>query len=372
MLSFWEKQSLVSTDFAVIGGGITGLSVAASLKETFPDQSVTVFERSVLPYGASTRNAGFACFGSLTEVLSDLEQMGVEKARQLLHDRWDGLRITRKRLGDEAIGFEPAGGFEILEGKYEEALDMLGQVNDLVSDFLPDYLSVNKTFAASAGLHPEFTIVEMKDEGQVDTGKLMRSLEAYVRQLGVNLRTGANLLKLERGNDWQLTVEDSSRGTLDFNARQVILCTNAFAQDLLPQAALEPGRGQVFITKPIPGLKFRGNLHIDEGYYYLRNVGDRLLFGGARNLDFETERSTEFQLNDQIQRHLEEKLSHLFREPLEFEVDMRWSGIMAFGNDKFPIVESLDDGLFCALKMGGMGIALAGTIGQRLVREIQN
>jgi gamma-glutamylputrescine oxidase len=63
---------------------------------------------------------------------------------------------------------------------------------------------------------------------------------------------------------------------------------------------VKPGRGQVIITSAIERLPFKGSFHFDEGYYYFRNVGKRVLFGGGRNLDFQTESSTKFEVNNLI------------------------------------------------------------------------
>ncbi|MFZ4545731.1 MAG: FAD-dependent oxidoreductase, partial [Saprospiraceae bacterium] len=70
MLSYWEYESFFKDmDVAILGSGIVGLSAAISLKEKNPMLKVALIERSFLPYGASTRNAGFACFGSISELL---------------------------------------------------------------------------------------------------------------------------------------------------------------------------------------------------------------------------------------------------------------------------------------------------------------
>lgn len=72
-LSYWEQKSLIGNpDVAVIGAGITGLNAAIRLKQLDPALDVLVLERGALPEGASTRNAGFACFGSPSELLADL------------------------------------------------------------------------------------------------------------------------------------------------------------------------------------------------------------------------------------------------------------------------------------------------------------
>jgi glycine/D-amino acid oxidase-like deaminating enzyme len=368
MLSFWEKQSLLSTEIAIIGGGIAGLSVAASIKERWPDKDVTIFERSILPYGASTRNAGFACFGSLTEILSDVKIMGEEAARELIFNRWIGLQITRKRLTDDAIGFLPLGGYELLNQSDLSALDEMNRVNELVADFLPDYIQLSHD-VSKIGLRErkQTALVSFESEGQLDTGLLMKSLEAYVLQLGVKIRTGAAIDRFEKAeNGWRVRLEDSARGMLEMQANQLVVCTNAFARDLIPDLKLAPGRGQVMITEPIDGLKFRGNLHIDEGYYYLRNFGNRILFGGGRNLDFEREETNQIELNESIQSRLDSLLMELFDFNKTPKVDHRWSGIMAFGEYKTPIIQRTSEGLYIAVKMGGMGIALAGQVGEML------
>ena len=64
-LSFWEKESFLNrSDYVIIGSGIVGLSAALHLKQREKGKKVTVLERGILPSGASTKNAGFACIGS--------------------------------------------------------------------------------------------------------------------------------------------------------------------------------------------------------------------------------------------------------------------------------------------------------------------
>ena len=87
MLSFWEIESFLTYDYIIIGSGIIGLSTAISLKERLPESSVLVLDRGLFPVGASTRNAGFACFGSLTEILSDIELNGPDKTLGVIENR---------------------------------------------------------------------------------------------------------------------------------------------------------------------------------------------------------------------------------------------------------------------------------------------
>jgi glycine/D-amino acid oxidase-like deaminating enzyme len=126
----------------------------------------------------------------------------------------------------------------------------------------------------------------------------------------------------------------------------------------------------VLVTNLIPGLKFQGTFHFDKGYYYFRELDGRVLFGGGRNLDFETETTTSFALNQMIQNELEHKLATIILPGQDFKIEYRWAGIMAFGNNKFPIVKAFSPRVFGAFRMGGMGVALGSLSAQQMVQLV--
>ncbi|MGZ3840207.1 MAG: FAD-dependent oxidoreductase, partial [Flavisolibacter sp.] len=67
--SVWEKETFFAPqDVMILGSGFVGLWSAYYLKKKQPALRITILERGLIPTGASTRNAGFACFGSLSEV----------------------------------------------------------------------------------------------------------------------------------------------------------------------------------------------------------------------------------------------------------------------------------------------------------------
>src|SRR5256885_6049982 len=111
MRTYWERSHLLRRDIAIVGGGLLGLWTALALKELAPARQVTILERGVFPYGASTRNAGFACFGSLTEILSDFATLGEERALEVLALRWAGLRRLLSTIPEEEIDYQSLGGF---------------------------------------------------------------------------------------------------------------------------------------------------------------------------------------------------------------------------------------------------------------------
>jgi len=145
-----------------------------------------------------------------------------------------------------------------------------------------------------------------------------------------------------------------------------LVCTNGFAKELLPELAIVPARGQILVTSEIPDLKFKGTFHYDGGYYYFRNLGKRVLLGGARNKAIEEESSAEMTTTGKIQNELEVFLSRYILPEQDFLITDRWSGIMGMGPDKMPIMQKVSENVFCAVRLGGMGVALAPVIGEKM------
>ncbi|MEL6537738.1 MAG: FAD-dependent oxidoreductase [Bacteroidota bacterium] len=204
-------------------------------------------------------------------------------------------------------------------------------------------------------------------EGQIDTGKMMKALTRYVTHLGAVILTGSEVSHWEEMQDQVvLGVENPVYDDLTLlHARRMVICTNAFSQQLLPEVNLKPGRGVVLVTEPIPDLTFRGTFHYDEGYYYFRNFGQQVIFGGGRNLDFEVETSTEFLINERIRTVLEDHLRHFILPGKPVEIADWWAGIMAFGDNKEPLFQPHSDRVLVAVRLGGMGVAIGSRLGDR-------
>lgn len=371
-LSFWEKNSFLSYDFIVIGAGIVGLSTAIELKENKPEASVLVLERGLFPTGASTKNAGFACFGSLTELLADLEKMPDDEVVTLVEQRWQGLQKLRSRLGDEAIGYLPNGGYELFTTAQVHQLAQLEAVNSLIQPIFPSpVFSLQSEEIKRFGFaeNQVEALVRNDFEAQIDTGKMMRSLLLYAQQIGIEIRNSTEVLAIE---DDGKSVQIQTAQGVTFSGQYVGICTNAFTKKLLPSLEISPGRGQVLVTAPIPKLQFKGVFHLDEGYYYFRNYRNRVIFGGGRNLDFAGETTTEIATTQLIQDDLAQKLAQIILPNTNFEIEHSWAGIMAFGQTKTPIIRHISERVHAGVRLGGMGVAIGTNVGELLARNILN
>lgn len=376
MLSYWEQESFTFYHYIVVGSGIVGLSLAIELRERFPDQRVLVLERGLLPTGASTRNAGFACMGSATELLDDLSRHSEEEVVKLFAARRDGLIKLRSRLGDDRIGYAANGSHELLSAHELNALDKLDYLNNLLLPVTgkPAFVPANERIS-EFGFAGDYSkaLIENTCEGGLNTGMMMRALTDMATSLGVEIKTGAEVQGFEEdAAGVHVRVKDPFRqAEWPLRCNTLSICTNAFTQKLLPHEDLTPGRGQVLVTAPVAGLKLRGAYHFNMGYYYFREINGRVLFGGGRNMDFNGEATTDMALTELIQNDLEDKLRHIILPNNKYTIEHRWAGIMAFGPERKPVVKAVSQRVFGAFRMGGMGVALGSNTAAQLAGIIQ-
>jgi len=367
-LSFWERDTYFDNiDAVVIGSGIVGLNAAWQLRKMHKDLKILVLERGMLPLGASSKNAGFACFGSPGELLDDVEKYGEETVFSLVEKRWKGLLMLRKNLGDKAIDFHNWGGYEVFDSKpkYQACADKLEYLNKHIGPIIgkKEVYKIADRKIKAFGLNRVVGMILNTAEGQIDTGKMIRTLANKVQQAGVLI---INNFEVQALQDEGEEVMISSKNGINFKSKRVIVCTNGFAKELLPNYPLLPARAQVLVTKPIKNLKIKGTFHFDDGYYYFRNIGNRVLFGGGRNLDFVGEQTSEFGLTEPVQNRLDYLLSHMIMPYAKPEIDMRWSGIMGLGPEKTTIIKAVSPNVYCAVRMGGMGIAIGSLVGEEV------
>jgi gamma-glutamylputrescine oxidase len=372
-LSYWEKEVwFKDVDVVIVGGGIVGLNAAWQLKQDQKDLKVLVIEQGSLPAGASTRNAGFACFGSLTELLSDQRQMGETAMFDLVAQRYEGLIRMREKLGDEHIGYREWGGYELfrepeesLFSKCKDAIPYFNQRLQPVTGLATTYEDTSSAIS-DFGFKGVNGLIRNKAEGQIHTGRMMYRLETLVRDLGVNIINGLSISGIEDNRDGVLL--QTAQGW-ELPTKRLIVATNGFAKQLLPVEAVEPARNQVLITEPIPGLSLKGCFHYDQGYYYFRNINGRILLGGGRNLAFEEETTHEFGINPVISKRLLDLLHHLILPGQNPVVEQWWSGIMGVGDQKKPIVRKVSPNVTIAIRLGGMGVAIGSWVGEEAARK---
>ena len=367
MNSIWEERSFVKNpDLVVVGAGITGLFTALHARTQDPHRRILVLERGPHPSGASVKNGGFACFGSPSQLMFDLDNEGADVALRRVEERWKGLGELRKTLGDEAIGYEPVGGYELFrEGSelHPRGAERLPELNRLLHGiFSRDVFSWADDRLSGLGLHAAHLSWNAL-EGAVDSGRLMRTLLHRVQGSGVDVRFNT---EVDGWHDQANGMELQLRSGGVVKAGQAVIATNGYVRNLVPGSDVVPGRGQMLITSPIPGLKLKGTFHMAEGYYYIRDYDGRVLLGGARHLDFSGETTMEDGTTALIQDNLEQLLRDTIIPGVPFHIEHRWSGVMGFREHGGPTaVEHLSPHVVVAAGLGGIGVAVGIRVAKR-------
>jgi len=365
-LSFWERKTYFEDiDFIVVGAGIVGCSTAIHLRKNNPNAKILVLERSYLPNGASTKNAGFACFGSPTELLDDLRKMPESEVWETVQSRWEGLLALRNLIGDNNLDFQALGSWEIMHQNQDSSIaeirSKLNYLNEKIQQItgIKDCYSEDENSIQKFGFQNIETAFFNKLEGQIDPGKMMIRYHQLLSENNIHLLTGIEVLDIDSINK----LIQTSLGLI--GAKKTFLTVNGFAQKFV-QEDIKPARAQVLVTSEIPNLKFKGTFHYDEGYYYFRNFENRVLIGGGRNLDFVGETTTEMQTTPQIISSLKELLDTIILPNINYTIDYQWAGIMGIGATKKPIVKQIDEFLSIGIRLGGMGVAIGTNVGKEL------
>lgn len=368
-LSFWERKIYFEEiDYLVIGAGIVGLSTAIELRNRFSDAKIVVLERGYLPTGASSKNAGFACFGSVTEILDDLANYDESTVWSTVGKRWKGLENLRNLVGDSNMDLEMNGSWDLIlpsdKKNSEEINAKLPYLNKKIEEITGEcsVYSEDKDCASRFGFNGVQTSYYNRLEAQINTGKMIDYLHNLAVSKNIKCIYGVAVEAIQSG-----LYHVSMQTSVGFmKAKNVAVCTNGFAKNLMPHLNVKPARAQVIVTTPIHDLKLKGTFHYQQGYYYFRNIDGRILLGGGRNLDFEGETTTEMVTSEKIIDSLKELMDQVILPGSDYSIEYEWSGIMGIGDTKAPIVEKLDERIAVGVRMGGMGVAIGSLIGKEL------
>ena len=388
-ISVWEQSTYFAPkDLVIVGCGFVGLWTAYEAIHQNPKLNITILERGTIPSGASTRNAGFSCFGSVSELMSDIQLMGEATMLETVKMRYDGLQRIQEVFKAKEIDYNQWGGYELFEGKKGARNDESGlyDISKLESDiaylnkilapalktpkkngkYLPIYANASKDIK-KLGFQGIEALAFNQLEGQLNSAKLVLALQKAVQAKGVQILFGTEVKKF-KSHKKGVTITTNLEAPLE--TKQFLVCTNGFAKQLMPSLDVVPARGQVFVTEPIKNLKFKGCFHFDEGYYYFRNLGNRLLLGGARNADFKNEKTYSLETSATIQKVLEQFMMEriLPKGSKKPKIELRWSGTMGMGKIKKPIIEQLQPNVYCAVRMSGMGVAIAPIVAQKALK----
>ena len=348
-------------DVAIVGGGITGLTLAYTLSEQ--GSTVAVLEAGRMAGQASGRNAGFLLAIPAEPYAERIALWGRDGARAVLQIG----RRTHQRIAHLAqalridCDYHLTGSLRLTRSE-EESEDMRGSLPELRHDGFPmREIALEDVLPAHA--RPRFhAAFEVPEDGVVHPVKFQHGLAAEAVRLGARLHEGSPVT----GARWQDGVWDTLANGHRVRARTLVLATNAYVPQLVPalKPLIMPRRGQMLATAPLAVRLDTRPVYANYGYQYWRQMPDgRLLIGGWRNTAFDIETGYDTNPTPSIQQSIEHGLAQLVPEGVAIE--HRWAGTMGFARDGRPLVGWLDAAHHLAICAGftghGMGMATACT-----------
>ncbi|MEO5954048.1 MAG: FAD-binding oxidoreductase [Chloroflexia bacterium] len=333
-----------STEVAIVGGGIMGVSVAYWLARS--GIPAVLLEARDLASGATGRNAGLMLAGSKPIenpelVRSVLDEENIDAAYSApghlalasSEDIWDQFCAEADKRRDT-----PNPVHSINHASCEGLLGMKISKRFLGGRYYP------------AG-------------GMVNPTRLVYGLAAAAQRRGTAIVTQTPVSSVAPTSSQTGFTIYTNRG--DLQARQVIFACSTSLTTFAPQFkdVISPVRGQVLSTQPLPTV-FRLGLGVDFGTVYWRQAPDgAIVIGGYRNLDRITETSTDESLNPDIQQALADFLPNTFPNFPRISVRRRWAGIMDYPTDGQPIIGPIPDSPNQWVITGFGGHGLPGAIG---------
>ncbi len=373
-LSYWEKDTYFNNvDYLIIGAGIVGFSTSLEIKKKHPKAKILIIERGFLPTGASSKNAGFSCFGSATELVDDLSHISEDEVWKTVEMRWQGLQNLQSIIGRENLDLQINGSWDLITENEriinQETVEKLTYLNEKIEGITKEknVYSIDKNIQEKFGFNKVEKSFYNRLEGQINSGRMIHKFHQLVLENGIHCLFGIEALSINSSDI--SSIIHTSIG--EIKTSKICICTNGFAKQFLPNEDVNPARAQVLITKPIQNLQLKGTFHYQKGYYYFRNIDNRILLGGGRNLNFEGETTTVFEQTDQIKNALIDLLNNVITPNQPVEIEHFWSGIMGVGKTKKPIIKLIHPNIAVGVRLGGMGVAIGSLVGKE-ISEIIN
>jgi gamma-glutamylputrescine oxidase len=363
-VSIWQANDAQPTrgvDFLVIGAGVVGCAAASFAARA--GREVVITDQRTAGAGASGRNAGFMITGLDTYYHHAIETHGHAAVRELwtlsarTHDLWRGFAAA----GD--VPLDECGSLLLAESA-EEAADLKQAAQVMQADGI-DVIYYDRD-PLGRGYH---AALEQPWDCAVQPYQLT---QAVLAQSGAEYIPGNEFYRLEQARPGCVRVY--TRQTI-FEARKVLLCTNAYSPHLDPYfvGKVTPTRAQCLVTEPLPEPVLPCCGYSDYGYMYYRMTFDgRLLVGGGRKTHkAEEDDTTEDRITENVQRTLEAYLAYHFPD-VDSPVSRRWSGVMGFTPDKIPLVGTLPGKPDVGFAVGftGHGLAFGAGAAERAVDHL--
>ncbi len=353
-------------DIAVVGGGLLGISTAHYLKSLGCNR-VIVLEKEHVGYGASGRNAGFLLSGMAEPYSRLLVGMGRDWAMALMKATIENHDLIANVISEKKIScnYQRIGSYHLAVTDAERR-ELADSVEKLQKDgFTGEFFGAG-AIAANLGFGNYTGGYFCPVDGNLDPYAFVNGLAD-----GLDIIEGFDVRSIRKiGGQVELLGDIGS-----VKSEMIVLATNAYSPllDDYFNNMIFPVRGQMLATTAGQNKHLaKTTYYANFGYDYFRQSPDgAILMGGLRDKFIESEVGFSDDLNPALQKGLEDYV-HANLGLDSFEVEYRWSGLMANTIDGLPLVGALphNSSVVAAVGCNGHGFGLGMIIARDVARAL--
>ena len=347
-VSYWNDQVVFSPktikkDVVIIGGGLSGHSIAFWLQKEDPHLNIAVVEKHHLGDGATGRNAGFITCGSVEHFNRLVETHGKEKAKEIWDFSEKNLWLLKEHIikdEKEKIFFEEKGSFSLASEKNE--LIELQKTASLMSSMDIDVeLIEEKAVKKRLGAEGFVGGIKYCNDASVNPILLLKQMRERIEEQGTNVQFYEHheVRSVEQRGDVRIVKSNKAH----FETSLVVYATNGYSSFLNKyfKDKIFPTRGQILVTEPLNPF-MEGPCYANFVLDYFRQLPTgELIIGGFRQLQKDAEVGLSDEVTDIIQDALEAFLGKHLPPCRHMKITHRWSGVMGFSADGQPMVGAL-------------------------------
>ncbi|MBK8784473.1 MAG: FAD-binding oxidoreductase [Anaerolineales bacterium] len=356
-------------DFAIIGGGYTGLSAARTLAQQ--GAKVVVLEAETIGWGASSRNGGMALTGLKVGMATIIKKYGRDLAKTLFQYSLDSVNTVEQIVKEENIdcGFERYGHLLTAnKPKHYEALK--DEVDFMAKEFNHKVRLVPASeLQSEIGSNVYHGALVDEVSGGLNPAQYVAGLAAAAEKAGAMLCARARVNRLERGE--KRFVIETERGSL--SAKSVLVATSGYTGNVTKklQKKIIPIGSFIIATEKLSDelaneLSPHNRMIFDYKHFlnYFRLWDNRMIFGGRAAFFPENEKTIE-----QSAEILRREMVSVYPQLKDVNVEYAWGGTLDFAFDQMTHVGEVD-GMFYSLGYAGHGVAMGTHLGKTVAEAM--
>lgn len=361
-------QDHLSTDVAIIGGGISGCSAALHLTQL--GYKVVQIEARQFGFGASGRSGGQLIFGLACSNHTIKQQLGTEAAQTIFNMSVEALDLTEQLIQEHAIQCDLKKGMAFAAIKNRHVHELRAYQTELAEHYGYDHLQWIEGNAIQDYIQSSRYQALLFDHksGHLHPLNYTLGLADAAQQQGVLQFENTPALKVTPNSKIKVLTPQGS-----ITADYALVGTNAYVEHIgYPlEPYIMPVGTYILATEPL-GAELANKLMPQRSAmtdtrfvldYFRLSADNRLLFGGGVSYSKRPPHN--------LALDMRRRMLTVFPQLTRVKTEFCWGGYVAITQNRAPHFGRLAPNMYFTQGYSGHGMALTGLAGKLVAESIQ-